>query len=257
MTVELAATTAMSLVAALIHQLNAMAEVDEVSKRLKAIVKNLEYALEGARERGSFRSSHGSTKAHLESVNTKLRQLQEWITNYQNAGRGGMLRRMKEYFFACSNLEELRRLSQELDDACKGLNLSLNLEICAGVKELLQQQSNIAKDVVDIIEQRGGRADDHELAEIIARKTNMTIENVRRELARDMEFLRRDVGEMKVTMGLILALLQAHLDGSALPAPPLHYPPCYQNHDSYEDVATSLELAPFSRSEWEQERHSA
>jgi hypothetical protein len=241
---ETVASLAISLANALINRVRAMAAVDDAAKKLLEIVKSLCYTLEEARERGTFRSSASSTYQYISTVHSKLQDLELWITNYHNAGKSrGMLRRMRDYFFAGSNLEELQGLSQDLDHAFKCLNLSLSLEISAGVKELVQQQSSIAQQVVGIIQQHSGKADDHELAEIIAKKTNFAIDSVKHELATGIQDLRGDVGYIREKVDKLCQLLEANMNVTAQgTAPP-------------DDVAHCLELAPFSKSEWVNERH--
>ncbi len=220
-----------------------MAATDETAKKLLNIVKNVFYALEEARERGMFRTALESTCRNINTVYLKLQELQTWITNYNNEGRTkGMLRRFRDYFYAGDNLNQLNSLSMELDAAFKNMHMSLSLEVCAGVKDLVDHQSSIAKEVFGMIQQHSGRPDDHALAEFIAKKTNIAVQVVKQELVTNMEYLRRvvdDVAHIKSRMDALTCMLEKALllKAEGLAAPPSNIEQC-------------LELAPFGVSEW-------
>ena len=243
---ETAASLAIGLVSALIRQLQTMAAADATARKFLQLVKNVAYTLQGAQERGAFRSSPGSILQNLKILHSALQRLEKWINDYNHAGRTkGRLARMRDYFYAGKNLEELNNLCKEIDDAIKCLDLSLNLEICAGVKDLVEQQSGVAREVFDMIQKHSGSADDRELAEAIAKKTDIAIDDVKQELKSSIEQLRIVDDNVKKILAMVEGLYFLQVK-SANVAPGI---------SESEDVAQSLELAPFSVAEWVDERH--
>jgi hypothetical protein len=243
---ETAATLSIELLKALVNRLDVLATTDETAKRLLQMTKSMSYTLEEARDQGTFKNATSCTRQNVEKLCDAIKGLQSWIDEYNNAGKTkGKLRRLRDYFYAGNNLNTLKALSKELDQAFKSLNLSLNLEVCAGVKDLVQQQFFLAKEVVGIIQQHSGSPDDWQLAETIAKKTNIAFENVKQELASNMDYLKKvdaNVALIKDQLEAIYNLLEAKLNlGPEVGMP--------------DDIANLLEMAPFSKSEWVKEKN--
>jgi len=242
---DIAASFAIQIAGALVQQLRSMAEVDEASKKLLSIVENICYALDDAQRRGAFRSATDSTMGNIARLRQLLEELQAWVNNYNHAGKTkGMLARMRDYFCAGKDLDKLSSLGEELDRAFKSLHLSLNLEICAVVKDLVVQQSGVAREVFQMIQQHSGTPNDSKLAEAIARKTNIAIENVRHELASSMECLRRvddKLAHIRDRVDALTRLLEANMGLENFTAP-------------LNGIEHNLEYAPFGVSEWVEKR---
>jgi hypothetical protein len=246
---ELVASLAMEVVHRIVEQTEKLAATDEAAKRIMVLVRNMGFTIEEAMERGVFRSlSLENTKRNLDIVLAKLRELESWITEYNNAGKKkGRLARLRDYFYAGKNLEQLKSLSQELDGAFRRMDLSLSLEVCAGVKDLVEHQSDIAQDVFQLIQQHSGNPDDRNLAQTIANKTKIAMDEVKQELSSNMGYLRRmddNVQFMKLQLGDLVEAVQRIQEGMNERL----------NSAQREDMATCLELAPFSVTEWVNER---
>jgi hypothetical protein len=238
---ELAASAAISMALALKSQFDKMCEADSTAKSLYGLVRNVAYTLQDALNRKVFASPSSNTLLNIEIVHSRLAELNQWISNYMQAGKTkGILRRLRDYFLAGGNLDELNRLSVELDGAMRCLGLALNMETCAGVQRLIQRQSTVAQHVFHIVQQHSGKSDDPHLAEKIAKLTNMAISDVKKELAENMQLFRRvddNVQDIKSMLQKLILRVESNKK---------------QERDSMEpeDLQGCLELAPFGNLEW-------
>jgi hypothetical protein len=148
------ASAAISMALALKNQFDKMSETDSTAQSLCDLVRNVAYTLQDALGRHVFASTSPNTLHHIQIVHSRLADLNQWISNYMHAGKTkGLLQRLRDYFYAGGNLDELNRLSLELDCALQCLDLSLNMQICAGVQRLIQLQSTVAQNVFHIVQQ--------------------------------------------------------------------------------------------------------
>lgn len=246
---ETAASLSIQCAMILVQQLQKMGEVDTTAKYLESTLRSITYTLEEAQKRGTFRGAPESTCRNISIVHEKLQELQSWVTDYQNTGKTkGMLARLRDYWYAGQHLDKLKKLSLELDQAFKDMHLCLSLEICAGVKDLVEHQSSVAKEVFEMIQRHSGSSNDLKLAQAIANKTDIALENVKQELTSNMDQLRRvdaNVAHIKDKTDAILRLLENQMN--AFIALPFAAP--------QSDFERCLEPAPFSIAEWTDKGH--
>jgi hypothetical protein len=237
---ESAVQLALNLAVRIIRRFETLAEADATAARLLALVSNVQYALRDAQNRDYHLGSQ-----LVDNVREKLQKLEDWILRYEqhgNTGQGkGKITRLLDYFHAGKNLEELKRLSQELDEACRCLGLQLNLETCAGIKQIIEQQKIIAAMAFDLVQKHTGGPDDDSLAQKMAGATNIAVTDIKADLSINMAYLRQmemNVGEiLRIVIDIQKLLMR---DEANLPGPPP------------QNFKQCLEMAPFDILEWKE-----
>ncbi len=214
------------------------AETDFTAIKVCSLAKNLAYALQEAKDHGSLESPSESFRQNLDMTHRLLKQLDAWTADYMNAGKNkGRLVSLCDYFYAGSNLDVLKKTSEDLDQAVKAMGLVVKMDMCACVKDIIEQQSGIAKDVVEALKQHTGGQDDGLLAAKLAMMTNIAVASVQRELTTSMAVLRRVENRLQYVRDVIIHDLGRKMGNMKIVA-------------SVDPGAACLELAPFSKLEW-------
>jgi hypothetical protein len=239
--VESVGSSIVQLALAFSRQYSAMNEADLTAIKVCSFAKNVAYALQEAQEEGALESPSDSLRQNLDKMNTLMKQIETWAASYIDAGKKkGRLGRLFDYFYAGSNLDVLKKTSEDVDQAVKDIGLAVRMDLCAGVKDLIEQNNSIAPGVVEALQQHTGRPDDSLLAAKVAKMTNITIEDVQQELMRSMQALQRVENRSQYIREHVVSDLSRQMSGMKISAG------VYQA----EDLAECLEMAPFSKPEW-------
>jgi hypothetical protein len=243
--VESVCSSAIKLGLAFSKQYSSMPEADFVCVKLSSLAKNVAYALQEALEQGALESASESYRQNLDMTHGLLKQLEAWTENYMKAGRNsGRLGRLCGYFCAGMQVDVLKKICEDIDQAVKAMGMVVRMEMCAGVKDMIEQQSSIACIVVEELKQQhAGRPDDL-LAARIAKMTTIPLADVQRELNTSMAALQSTENRSKYIKDDILHGLSRHMGNMKIAT----------SVDPGEDLAACLEFAPLSMLEWVQEQ---
>ena len=88
---------------------------------------------------------------NLQELVDVLLEFQQFIEKYHNYGKSkGYLRRMRDYWSANKTQGSIVELAQRVDLAMRNLNLAAQMDLCANVQKILQQQDKRSEAVLAV-----------------------------------------------------------------------------------------------------------
>lgn len=134
-----------------------MKDVDKTCEKCASELNRLRCVLEQGQESRAFDACSPAMKEHLTEVCECVEQFKIFLNGYDQEGKKkGWFARMVDFCKTGANKDELLSLSDRLDHAIRGLNLSGTLDIHAGISQVLVQQGLIANTLGDLVSKHQG-----------------------------------------------------------------------------------------------------